>query len=655
MPDPINYSALLTPVQPVTAGLDAFQAEQQQSAQRTLATNQIQMQLRQQALQQAALQDAINNPSAAAYRNLALVHPEISAAVKTAHDSLDAETQRQQLQDLTAVQGYLGAGQPDQAQAVLQKHIDAAKKANGDATAYTAIQNLIQSNPQHAQALVGMTLAGTVGADKMAETMGALGKEGRAQAEFPLDQEAKRADINLKNAQAAASANETEVNPATGAYYNKKAPPPAAALSSNNGALDGVVNQIIQSESSGVADAKNPRSSATGAGQFLSGTWVPLISQLHPDLVQGKSQQEILDLRKNPQLAAEATAAYAQDNAQKLGQAGLPVNGATIAMAHRLGPGDAQAVLKAQANTPLAQILSPDVLKANPQYAKMTAGQLGQQLAAKFGATAIDANPGDPNASGEDFLRTLSPQRAALIKAIAEGAQPGPTGRSAASGPGAFLMGQVQQYDPTATSINLPVRQATRKAFTSGTQGQAIVQANTVGGHLAALDGLVSTLDNGNIPFLNAVAQGVETAAGNTTKQKAVTSFNTLSNTLASELTKFYRSSGGSEKDVDEFRKQLNVTNSPTQIRSAIQQMASAVLSKIGALNDSYNSGMGKTTDGLNLPNVNHNAIAQIQRLAGDSSLGGGQAQASAPQVYVNAQGQRIVYDPAAKAWKAAS
>src|SRR6185503_13574148 len=90
-----------------------------------------------------------------------------------------------------------------------------------------------------------------------------------------------------------------------------------------------------------------------------------------------------------------------------------------------------------------------------------------------------------------------------------------------------------------------------------------------------------------------------------------------------------------------------NATNSPTQIHAAIQQMAGAVLSKIGALNDSYNAGMGKTTDGLNLPNVNHNAISQLQRLAGDTSLGGGQAaQTQAPQVYVNPQtGQRIVSD----------
>lgn len=664
--DPINYSAFLAPPPSPTAPTDELYQQQAQAAQRALAANQIQMQLRQQALQQAALSDALQNPGPDTYRNLMLVNPQAAAATKSAYDSLDTETQRQTLQDLTAAHNYLDIGQPDQAAAIVQKHIDAAKKAGQPTDHFDALLNTIQTNPRGAQVIAGTMLAATAGADRLSENMSRFGTEQRAEASFPLDQQAKQADINLKNAQAAAEGQGTAVNPATGAYYNPKAAPPAAAVASNNGALDNVVAQIQASENAtGNPGAKNPNSSATGNGQFVNKTWLDMVKSTLPDLAQGKSDADILALRNSPAISSQVTAAYAQQNAQTLGQAGLPVNGATIAMAHKFGPAGAQAILAADPNASMTQALTAklgaakaaEIINANPQLGKLTAGQYGQQLAQQFGTTPLDTNPGDPNASGDDFLRTLSPQRAALVKAIAEGAQPGPTGRSAATGPGAFLMGQVQQYDPTATSINLPVRQATRKAFTSGTQGQSIIQANTVGGHLAALDGLADALNNGNIPLANAVAQGVETAFGNTAKQRAVTNFNTLSNTLASELTKFYRNNGGSEQDVKEFRSQLDATKSPTQIHAAIQQMAGAVLSKIGALNDSYNAGMGKTTDGLNLPNINHNAIAQLQRLAGDSALGGGeqQAQGAAPQVYVNAQGQRIVYDPAAKAWKAAS
>lgn len=650
--DPVPYSAYLAPPPSPTAPLDQLQNEQMVAAQRSMLANQYQQQLRTQQLQNAALQDAITNPSPQAYRNLLLVNPAAHDAIKAAYDGLDTETQRQQLQAMTAVGGYLDAGQPDKAQAIVQQHIDAAKKAGQDTTSYQSISDLINSNPKYARALVGMTLAGTAGADKMAQTQASLGQEARASAEFPLDVQAKQADINLKNAQAQEVGQGTAVNPATGAYYNPKAAPPTAAASTGNGALDGIVAQIQADENStGNPGAKNPNSSATGNGQFINSTWLQMVKTTRPDLAQGKSDADILALRSNPAIAAQMTSAYAQANAQKLRQANLPVNGATIAMAHRLGPQGAQAVLQAQANTPLSQILPPDVIQANPQYAKMTAGQLGEQLAQRYGTAVIDTNPGDPNASGEDFLRSLSPARAALVKSIAEGLQPGPTGRSAASGPGQFLMQQVQQYDPTATSINLPVRQATRKAFTSGTQGQSIVQANTVGGHLAALDALADTLGNTGIPFVNTVKNATGAALGNQSTQKAVTSFNTLSNTLASELTKFYRNNGGSEQDVNEFRRQLNASNSPTQIHSAIKEMASAVLSKIDALNTSYNQGMGKVTDGINLPNLNQNALGQLQRLAGE---GPSPAASLTQQVYVNPKtGQRIVSDGAG-GWKPA-
>lgn len=629
--DPTNYWGMVDPSQIVsaTAPLQAYQQSQAQSAARQLAAITTQRQLSQQALGDAALKDALANPSPQTYRNYMIANPGQFQAAKAAYDGLDAETQRSQVQDLTAAHGYLQAGQPDQAAAVVQDYIDAGKKAGRDTGSYEQFLQTIKSNPRMAQVLSGTMLSAVAGSDKVAQTMGALGGEQRAEEAEPGKEALTAAQTAQANAEADKLRNpppKTAVNPQTGQYYNENAPPPASAISGNNAAFDGVVQQIIQSESGGSATAKNPASTATGAGQFLAKTWEPLIQQLHPELTQGKTEQQVLDLRNNPQLAAEATAAYAMDNAGKLGGAGLPVNATTLAMAHKLGPQGAQAVLQAQPNAPLSQVLPPEVIAANPTLAKMTAGQYGQGLAKQFGTAPLNVQPGDPNATGEDFLRTLPPARAALVKAIAEGAQPGPTGRSAASGPGALLMGQVQQYDPTATAINLPVRQATRKAFTSGTQGQSIVQANTVGGHLAALDALVDSLHNGPIPLANSIAQAVEPAVGNQAKQKALTNFNTLKSTLAPELVKFYRSNGGSEADIQSFLKLLDPAN--PQLHTAIAQISGAVLSKIGALNDSYNAGMGKVTDGLNLPNVNHNAIAQLQRLAGESTFGGSPAAA---------------------------
>src|SRR5258708_38901731 len=69
-----------------------------------------------------------------------------------------------------------------------------------------------------------------------------------------------------------------------------------------NAAVKAVVERIIAVESSGDSNAKNKRSSATGAGQFLDETWLEMIRTYRRDLVEGRSEKEILELRRDPEL-----------------------------------------------------------------------------------------------------------------------------------------------------------------------------------------------------------------------------------------------------------------------------------------------------------------------------------------------------------------
>ena len=72
-----------------------------------------------------------------------------------------------------------------------------------------------------------------------------------------------------------------------------------------NAAVKTIVERIIAVESSGDSNAKNKRSSATGAGQFLDETWLEMIGSYRPDLVQGRSKKEIVELRRDPELTRE--------------------------------------------------------------------------------------------------------------------------------------------------------------------------------------------------------------------------------------------------------------------------------------------------------------------------------------------------------------
>ena len=90
-------------------------------------------------------------------------------------------------------------------------------------------------------------------------------------------------------------------------------------------AIHAVVEQIIRVESDGDPNAKNKRSSATGLGQFLDETWLDMIRAHRPDLAKGgRSQAEILELRRDAKVAREITARFTERNAEMLRKRGLP-------------------------------------------------------------------------------------------------------------------------------------------------------------------------------------------------------------------------------------------------------------------------------------------------------------------------------------------
>lgn len=155
----------------------------------------------------------------------------------------------------------------------------------------------------------------------------------------------------------------------------------------------GLIDSIIGAESGGNPNARNPNSSAMGAGQFINSTWLDMVGRYRPDLVQGKSPQEILAMRSDPQLSRDMTEAYAAQNGRTLTQAGHEATPGNTYLAHFAGPKGAVSVLSADPNTPVSDILTPEAVKANPFLARMTAGDLRAWADKKMGGSAPVAQP----------------------------------------------------------------------------------------------------------------------------------------------------------------------------------------------------------------------------------------------------------------------
>jgi hypothetical protein len=150
--------------------------------------------------------------------------------------------------------------------------------------------------------------------------------------------------------------------------------------------FDYLMNKAKQ-ESSFNPTAKAGTSSATGLFQFIDSTWLEAVrdygskfglgnladqisvdSSGRPQVSDDATKQKILDLRKDPSVAANITAAVTQDNASYLQNSlGGKVGETDLYLAHFLGLGGAEKFLKAkQANpTQAAADVFPSAAAAN--------------------------------------------------------------------------------------------------------------------------------------------------------------------------------------------------------------------------------------------------------------------------------------------------
>lgn len=169
---------------------------------------------------------------------------------------------------------------------------------------------------------------------------------------------------------------------------------PAAALAS-----------IIDAEAARREDgawnvhSRNPRSSAAGLGQFLSGTWEGEAERpgtwlnvearrrgwLDPaGQVTGEARGMLLALRYDPEASIQAIADYADGNLRQLRRAGVKLGGDVESIAraaylgHHLGSGDAARFLKGGLDSARAE--------------RLLAAQVGQGAAARRVAEAGNAS-----------------------------------------------------------------------------------------------------------------------------------------------------------------------------------------------------------------------------------------------------------------------
>lgn len=174
-------------------------------------------------------------------------------------------------------------------------------------------------------------------------------------------------------------------------------------------------NAIIGLESGGNPTARNPRSTATGLGQFIDSTWLavaPVVAQRLGQDLTGMPREQVLALRNDPEWSKAAIQVYADQNRGAMeGRLGHQVGEGHLRLAHGFGPQGAVGIIQGDPSTAADQHFPPNVMTANPHLRGKTLADIMRQ----YGITVPNAPGADPSMMG----RVATPEQQAASARMA--------------------------------------------------------------------------------------------------------------------------------------------------------------------------------------------------------------------------------------------
>lgn len=198
---------------------------------------------------------------------------------------------------------------------------------------------------------------------------------------------------------------------------------------------------------------------------------------------------------------------------------------------------------------------------------------------------------------GDEFLKTLNPVDAGVIRQMVEGRMAPPTSFALKTPFWQEKIYKAQQYDPSFDETTWPGRVATRKDFASGKSAQGVTSLNTVMGHLKNWYDAMQDLNTSDLTPLNYA----ENLGRSLTSNPKLVKVREAQTALTNELTRSFRGSGGSGDDIRTWQENLSQNLGPTGSKQAALSLLDLLGSRMDALGDQYSRGMGKETPPVQL------------------------------------------------------
>jgi hypothetical protein len=186
---------------------------------------------------------------------------------------------------------------------------------------------------------------------------------------------------------------------------------------------------------------------------------------------------------------------------------------------------------------------------------------------------------GEP-ATYEDQIKSLGP-KGGVVSAIIEGRQEPPKSFAQKSPYWQDIMQKVYAIDPQFNEQ----RAQLRKEYTTGKRAGEINAINTAMGHVGILGDAITSLQNGDIVALNAIANTYGLQVG----KDPITTFKTIVHRVGPEIAKAYIGAGGSAGERGSDEKDFSPDLAPNQLKGNVSITAKLLRSKIAAMENQWN------------------------------------------------------------------
>jgi len=248
----------------------------------------------------------------------------------------------------------------------------------------------------------------------------------------------------------------------------------------------------------------------------------------------------------------------------------------------------------------------------------------------------VVAAPKTRGVKNEATLEGLTEEQKGIVRGLTSYKYPWPGSFAMRDPKWQALMGRAEMYDPDFSAPEYQARYNIRKSFTSGKEKDDSKALNTATGHIDSLVKASKDLANSNWvtgnAALNLIARHFPVSQELIKRQGKVTSIKTKFNAVADEMAAIFKRTGATDTAIKHWRNTIEepATATPEMWKGFIDGALELMGSRIEALRDIYESGMGRWKDFRLLSEGSRKILSgmgvdvdSIDRVTGEETAGG--------------------------------